>query len=194
MIGKHNTLVTILVTAGFIVSGFMWSGCKKTQSGVTAPASPTERSASVESGGKEPEVIPQEALRHVQQGLGHVRSREYDSAIGEYTKAIEQYPKYVMAYNDRAAVYVRQNKFDKAKDDLTKALAIDPHNPATYYNTAALYSLQNESSQALDYLEKALVLGFKDYDLLRSDPDLKNIRKNPKFREILKKQGVSEPK
>ena len=99
-----------------------------------------------------------------------------------------------MAYNDRAAVYVRQNKFDKAKDDLTKALAIDTHNPATYYNTAALYSLQNESSQALDYLEKALVLGFKDYDLLRSDPDLKNIRKNPKFREILKKQGVSEPK
>jgi hypothetical protein len=30
--------------------------------------------------------------------------------------------------------------------------------------------------------------------LLGSDPDLKNIRKNPKFKEILKKQGVSVPK
>lgn len=186
-------LVTMLVTAGLIALGFMWSGCKKTPPEGTASA-PTQQSTSVSSVGREADAIPQEALQHVRLGLERVHSKDYDSAISEYNMAIEKYPKYVMAYNDRAAVYVKQGKFDKAREDLSKALAIDPHNPATYYNTAALYSLQNESSQALDYLERALVLGFKDYDLLRSDPDLKNIRQNPKFREILKKQGVSVPK
>ena len=193
MIGKRNMAAITLVMAGFIVSGFLLSGCKKPPPEGTASA-PTQQSTSASNVGREADAIPQEALQHVRLGLERVHSKDYDSAISEYNMVIEKYPKYVMAYNDRAAVYVKQGKFDKAREDLDKALAIDPHNPATYYNTAALYSLQNESSQALDYLEKALVLGFKDYDLLRSDPDLKNIRKNPKFREILKKQGVSVPK
>lgn len=194
MIGIHKIATITLVTAGLVVSGLIWSGCKKTQPGETTPSSPSQQTTLAGSGSKEPEVIPQEALRHVQQGLGHVRSREYDSAVGEYTKAIEQYPRYVMAYNDRAAVYARQTKFDKAKNDLTNALAIDPHNPVTYYNTAALYALQKQSSLSLEYLEKSLVLGFKDYDLLHADPDLNNIRKIPEFRKILERHGVSVPK
>ena len=95
-----------------------------------------------------------------------------------------------MAYNDRAAALIRQKKFDEAKKDLENALAIDPHNPATYYNTAALYALQKQSSVALEYLDRALVLGFKDYDLLRTDPDLNNIRKTPEFRKLLERYGV----
>jgi tetratricopeptide (TPR) repeat protein len=183
-----------LVTAGLIVLGFIGSGCKKTEPGGTAPSSPTQQSASGDSAGKEPEVIPQEALQHVQHGIEYVRTREYDRAIKEFTTAIEKYPKYVMAYNDRAAAYIRQKKFDAAKDDLTKALAIDPHNPATYYNTAALYALQKQSSASLEYLDKALELGFKDYDLLRADPDLNNIRKTSEFRKILERHGVSAQK
>jgi tetratricopeptide (TPR) repeat protein len=194
MIGMRRMATITLVVAGLIVAGFIGSGCKKTEPGATAPSSPAQQSASVNSGSKEPEVIPQEALRHVQQGLAHIRSHEYDSAIGEYTTAIEQYPRYVMAYNDRAAAYVRQKKFDKAKDDLTKALAIDPHNPITYYNTAALYALQKQTASALDYLDKALALGFKEDNLLRSDPDLNNIRKTPEFKKILERNGISVSK
>jgi tetratricopeptide (TPR) repeat protein len=194
MIRIRKMATITLVAAALIVSGFIWSGCKKTQPEGTAPSSPTQQSASVDSGGKEPEVIPEEALKNVQQGLGHVRSREYDTAIKEFSAAIEQYPKYVMAYNDRAATFIRQKKFDEAKNDLDKALTIDPHNPATYYNTAALYAIQKQSSPALEYLDKALVLGFKDYDLLRTDPDLNNIRKLPEFRKILERRGVSVPK
>ncbi len=194
MIGIRRMAAITLVAAGLTVSGFVCTGCKKTQQEVTAPSSPTQQSASVDSGGKQSEVIPQEALRHVQQGIGLVRSREYDKAIKEFSAAIEQYPKYVMAYNDRAAAFIRQKKFDEAKNDLDKALAIDAHNPGTYYNIAALYALQKKSSPALDYLDKALVLGFKDYDLLRTDPDLNNIRKMPEFRKIIERHGVSVSK
>ena len=190
MIGIHKMTAITLLVAALIMSGFICSGCKKTQPEGTAPSSPTQQSASVDSGGKKPEVIPEEALRHVQQGLGHVQSHEYDKAIKEFSTAIEQYPKYVMAYNDRAAALIRQKKFDEAKKDLENALAIDPHNPATYYNTAALYALQKQSSPALAHLDKALVLGFKDYDLLRTDPDLNNIRKTPEFRKLLERYGV----
>jgi tetratricopeptide (TPR) repeat protein len=194
MIRIRKMATITLVAAALIVSGFMWSGCKKTQPEGTAPSSPTQQSSSADSRGKEPEVIPPEALQYVQHGIEHVRTREYERAIGEFSAAIEKYPKYVMAYNDRAAAFIRQKKFDKAKDDLTKALEIDPHNSATYYNTAALHALQKQSSPALEYLDKALVLGFKDYDLLRTDPDLNNIRKTPEFRKILERHGVSVPK
>lgn len=194
MLGIRNAATVMLVTAALLESAFLSSGCNKTQPKVPAPSSLARPSAPAEKGSNVPEAIPQEALRNVQNGIGHVRSHEYDIAIREFTEAIAQYPQYVMAYNDRAAAYIRQNKFDKAKDDLNKALAINPHNPITYYNTAALYALQKQSAPALEYLDKALVLGFKDYDYLRTDPDLNNIRKNTEFRKILDRHGVFVPK
>lgn len=187
---KGKPVVTsVLVAAGLIVSVLLSSGCKKTQNAGTASSSSPRPSASGEVI-NDSATIPEEALQKVRMGIEHVRSHDYDKAIKEFSAAIEKHPKYEMAYNDRAAAYMRLNKFDEAKDDLTKALLINPRNPVTYYNFASLHAIQKQSGLALDYLDKALETGFKDYDFLRADPDLNNIRKNPEFRKILERHGV----
>ena len=43
---------------------------------------------------------------------------------------------------------------------------------------------------ALDEIDAALSRGFSDYDALRKDSDLDNVRQHPEFRKILEKHKV----
>ena len=43
---------------------------------------------------------------------------------------------------------------------------------------------------ALDEIDAALARGFSDYDALRRDPDLENLRRSPEFRKVLEKHKV----
>jgi tetratricopeptide (TPR) repeat protein len=140
-----------------------------------------------------------EAKQHVQQGMTYVSlakqnpgkaNENYDNAVLEFSRAIEQSPCYAAAYANRAVAYLQQKKFNKSLDDLNKAADCDPQDKITYYNLASLYSLQNQRDRAMDALDRALELGFNDYDALRSDQDLKNIRQDREFRKILEKHKI----
>jgi tetratricopeptide (TPR) repeat protein len=135
-------------------------------------------------------AIPTEAKLNMQQGMNYLRSRDYDNAIKEFTVAIEKYPSYDVAYSNRAVAYMQQKKFNKALDDLKKAEEINPKNPTVHYNFVALYSLQNQLDRSLDSLDRTLELGFNNYDALRTDPDLANVRKHPEFKKTLEKHKV----
>ncbi len=164
-------VISILVVA--VMMSSLFAGCKNSQ---PSPA-----------GGN----AGQSAKPELAQGLKYYNAGDYDKAIAEFTAAIEKYPNNDAAYYDRAAVYMEQKKFTEAKNDLTRAVEINPHSPGAYYNLAALYSLQNQPDQALHYLDQALQVGFNDYSLLLNDPDLSNVRKQPGFKRMLKKNKIS---
>ena len=134
--------------------------------------------------------IPTEAKLNMQQGMNYMRSRDYDNAIKEFTVAIEKFPQYDTAYSNRAVAYMQQRKFNKADDDLKKGIEINPKNATLHYNYVALYSLQGKIDRSLDSLDKTLELGFNNYDALRKEPDLNNVRKHPEFRKICEKYKV----
>lgn len=156
-------------------------------------AQPTQPPAQVGAGQTAPQAqahVPTEAKLNLQQGLNYMRAKDYDNAIREFTLAIEKFPNYDVAYSNRAVAYMHQKKFNKAMDDLKKAEQINPNNPTVHYNYVAWYSLQKQLDRALDHLDRALQLGFNNYDALRNDPDLDNVRKHPEFRKILEKHKV----
>jgi tetratricopeptide (TPR) repeat protein len=134
--------------------------------------------------------IPTEAKLNMQQGMNYMRSKDWDNAIKEFTVAIEKFPQYDTAYSNRAVAYMQQRKFNKAADDLKKGVEINPKNSTLHYNFVALYSLQNQLDRSLDSLDRTLELGFNNYDALRKDPDLNNVRKHPEFRKICEKYKV----
>ncbi|XP_061392618.1 sperm-associated antigen 1 [Musca vetustissima] len=62
-------------------------------------------------------------------GNEYFRSKDYDFALAEYTKAIQIYPeKAVGPYNNRAVTYIKQQKFSEAIKDCESCLALDPKN------------------------------------------------------------------
>ena len=57
----------------------------------------------------------------------------------------------------------------------------DGNHGLAYYNIACGSSRLNQVDKALTSLEKAILAGFDDKKLMKSDPDLENIRSNPRF-------------
>ncbi len=151
---------------------------------------PREQRAAVERTPAPPAGVPTDAKLNLQQGMNYLRARDFDNAISEFSVAIQKHPNYDVAYSNRAVAYMQQQKFNKAMDDLKRAVEINPGNPTLHYNLAALYSLQNQLDRALDSIDKTLELGFKNYDALRSDTDLNNVRRHPEFAKILERHKV----
>lgn len=60
-----------------------------------------------------------------------------------------------------------------------------------HYNMACAYSLKGEKEKGVEEFEKALANGFDDVEHIQQDPDLDNIRKEPRFQAALKKLAAS---
>lgn len=121
---------------------------------------------------------------------GNIRDENIDNALKEFSVAIQKDPNYAEAYSNRAVTYMQQKKFNKAEEDLRRAKELAPNSASVRYNYASLHSLKGDVDLALDEIDAALTKGFSDYDALRRDPDLENLRKHPEFRKILEKHKV----
>ncbi len=167
---------------------------------VSTPAAPTPVAApeSVASAKYEPSL---EVRAHSTQAFSYismaknardatVRAENIDNALREFSMAIQKDPKYAEAYSSRAVTYMQLKKFNKAEEDLRKAKELAPDSASVRYNYASLHSLNGNVDLALDEIDAALTKGFSDYDALRLDPDLNNLRKHPEFRKILEKHKV----
>lgn len=209
MLKQSRIITALFLIIGLTLSGFLIAGCEKPkQAEAPKPAEPVaapqdqpaatpqdtaQTPAQLGKGSTAPgsqAAIPTDAKLNMQQGMNYLKSNDYDNAIKEFTVAIQKYPPYDVAYSNRAVAYMQQKKFNKAMDDLKKAEEINPSNATVHYNFVALYSLQNQLDRALDSLDRTLELGFSNYDALRLDPDLYNVRKHPEFRKILEKHKV----
>lgn len=209
---KFSRLFTAFISVAVAFS-FLLTGCDKPQPKQEAPppsppaakqpppspAPPTQPPsggtppAQLGKGSTDPAAqveIPTEAKLNMQQGMNYMRAKDWDNAIKEFTVAIQKHSNYDVAYSNRAVAYMQQKKFNKAMDDLNEARKINPRNATVHYNFVALYSLQNQIDRSLDSLDRCLELGFNNYDALRADPDLNNVRKHPEFRKILEKHKV----
>jgi len=162
-----------------------------------APA-PTAAPAPAPTAKAEPSL---EVRGHVKQAFAYIsmaknansvvnRDENLDNALREFSLAIQKDPGYAEAYSNRAVTYMQLKKFNKADEDLRKAKELSPDSPSIHYNSASLESLKGNVDLALDEIDVSLTKGFSDYDALRRDPDLDNVRKHPEFRKILEKHKV----
>ncbi len=164
---------------------------------VAAAPAPVPAAAPVAAKG-EPSL---EVQSHIKQAFSYVsnaknarevsiRDENIENAVKEFSLAIQKDASYAEAYSNRAVAYMLQRKFNKADEDLRKARDLNPDSPSVRYNFASLYSLRGDIDLALDEIDAALAKGFSDYDALRRDPDLENLRRSPEFRKVLEKHKV----
>jgi len=61
---------------------------------------------------------------------------------------------------------------------------LEPRNPLVFYNLACSYALTEHFDRAALALEKALNFGYRDFNWLAKDPDLRKLRQQPAYRDI----------
>ena len=139
---------------------------------------------------------------------------------GNYTKSIRFYDKAIaldaneaVFFNNRAASLFAKKQFEKASADYAKALELDPgildrgsrgagvqarlpspQDRARYdYVLAKLYARNGLQDRSLHYLRKALEDGYKDIKNVYRDEEFGELRKDPRFTELMASKPVAIP-
>jgi hypothetical protein len=60
-----------------------------------------------------------------------------------------------------------------------------PRDPITYYNLACSHSRLKQSTRAFAALRRAIELGYRDLGHMQIDADLENVRKDPRWHDLL---------
>lgn len=137
-------------------------------------------------------------------GVVLYESKKYGAAIKQYEKAIAKDKTSASFFSNLGAAYFSKKEFDPAVAAYQHALEIDPdcftrtsrsgvqaqlpspEDRARYnYTVAKLYAKMGLSDQSLEYLKKAMEAGYKDLKSLYKDADFAELRKNPRFTELM---------
>ena len=87
------------------------------------------------------------------------------------------------------AALLARGEYEQAEQALRQAIERVPHDANSHYNLACVLALQSRSDEALATLDKAVGLGFRDAKHMEADADLKSLREDDQFKEIVKKAG-----
>jgi len=61
-----------------------------------------------------------------------------------------------------------------------------PNDALAHYNLACSYALLKRPDLSLKTLRRAVELGYRDFRYMREDRDLESIRRDPRFRQLLR--------
>jgi TPR repeat protein len=117
--------------------------------------------------------------------LIHHRLNNKDAAIKYYRQAIDGNPDFPEAVSNLALLYFEMGNDQEAVRLYKQLIGIKPDDPEAHYNLACLTARGGMTADAVMYLEKAIRNGYNKYHLIRSDPDLNNIRGMDEYKRLM---------
>ena len=71
---------------------------------------------------------------------------------------------------------------------LQKSIALKPDQWEPCYYLAGIFARQNHVVQSVEWLKKAVAKGFDNWDLLKGDKNLENIRASAYYQELISRR------
>jgi tetratricopeptide (TPR) repeat protein len=145
-------------------------------------------------------------------GVVLYEGKRYGAAVKQYEKAIAKDSSSASFFSNLGAAYFSKRNFEPAVAAYQHALELDPEvfertsrsgvqaqlpspeDRARYdYTVAKLYAKMGFSDQSLEYLRKAMEDGYKDLKNVYKDVDFAELRKNPRFTELMASKTPAIP-
>ena len=104
--------------------------------------------------------------------------------IDFYENVLKESPDFKDALKALAELYTKTGSYEKGLNIDIKLSRILPNEEIVHYNLACSYSLVGDIDRALGALKKSIKLGYVDFGSMNKDPDLENLRKDERFKEI----------
>jgi tetratricopeptide (TPR) repeat protein len=82
-------------------------------------------------------------------------------------------------------LYTRAGRYRDGLAVDRKLVSLKPRDPLAHYNLACSWSLLEKPSRAVAALKKAIDLGYRDVEHMEQDPDLENLRSDPRWDELV---------
>ena len=130
-------------------------------------------------------IHPQEPLLYDTLGNLYKRKGEFPKAVAAYQKALSFQSTYLPALNDLGLTYALRGDYEDAVSCFKKTITLQPNAPEAYYYLAGIYARQNKIADALQWLEQAVKKGFNDWELLKTDPNMENIKDSAYYQRLV---------
>ncbi|MBI3269184.1 MAG: hypothetical protein HYZ53_09180 [Planctomycetes bacterium] len=114
----------------------------------------------------------------------------FEIAIGESLLQVNS--KSVMALAMVGHAYTKVGDHKKALTIDRSLVGLLPEDPVCHYNLACSLSNLGQLEDALTELELAIRFGYEDVRFMEKDPDLANVRRDPRFRKLM--QRLKKPR
>lgn len=108
-----------------------------------------------------------------------------DFEIAFYEALVKDKRDFVDALIPLAEAYTRRGLYKKGLVIDKRLVRLRKNDPVAYYNLGCSYALLGEKDAAFKAIEQALKLGYRDLEHLKQDPDLKNLRDDPRFAKLI---------
>ena len=116
--------------------------------------------------------------------MSREKSRDLDVKIKFMEGLVRRDSEFTDALQILGDHYTQRGKYEEGLKVDEKLARLDPLNPIVVYNLACSYSLTDQLDAAAEALDKAISLGYHDFKWLAKDPDLRKLRKHPRFKTI----------
>jgi Flp pilus assembly protein TadD len=127
-----------------------------------------------------------EAQLLLAKGQELLQARQYMEAADIYLKVTEMNPDHALAWYYLGYSLHSAGKLDEALVAHQKAAEMPGTARAqAMYNAACAYALKGDKEQALSWLSQAVNQGYRNANQMERDEDLKSLRDDPAYQEIL---------
>jgi tetratricopeptide (TPR) repeat protein len=82
-------------------------------------------------------------------------------------------------------LYTRVGRYREGLAIDRRLVVLRPRDPIAYYNLGCSYALIKQHLRSLTALRRAIELGYRDFEYMQSDPDLEELRKDPRWNDLL---------
>ena len=135
---------------------------------------------------------PENVTLHYQLGLLFEQNNNLKKAEQSYQQSIALQPDHFNILNRLAMIHIKEKNYTDAISLLSgPMLKIQPNNADIYYNISCLFSIQNDQEKAIEWLGRALEKGYDNWEKIKTDPDLENIRNSRYYQETIENHKLN---
>jgi tetratricopeptide (TPR) repeat protein len=120
--------------------------------------------------------------------LGEQSQRDFE--IEFLARLLERDPYFVDALRVQANHLAAKGHYARALQLDRRLVRLTPENSIAWYNLACTYTVLGMIDPGFFALQRALELGYVYANRLRRDPDLKALRRDPRFARLLRRFGL----
>jgi tetratricopeptide (TPR) repeat protein len=117
--------------------------------------------------------------------LTRKQQRDIDIEIGFLEGLVRRDPEYVEALEILGDGYTKRGRFEEGLAIDQQLVALRPTDSGMCFNLACSLSLTKRLDEAVNALRQAIQLGYRDFEWLLKDPDLRRLREDERFAVIL---------
>ena len=111
---------------------------------------------------------------------------QIDFELDFYTRVLTADPDYPEVLQAQASNMTVKGRLQDGLQVDKRLVALRPADPTAHYNLACRYALLNQRDLAIVTLRRAIELGYRDFRYIDEDSDLDSVRKDPRFRKLMK--------